>query len=201
MINIAEKPNLVVVVKTYPRYERTKILKFGVDRDTILLHGNDELKLKISSTDVGETPTECEYIEVFDLLTATIWLRVFHDKLGNMLRTVSIETIWYAIALGKKYSFDLKLLEPWFKQWWSSQDVAAFGIKGLKKVLYPCHELNHPEAFALVTRELVYTCRWPIEQTNPIKNADEAHKTMFLHPRIIGMYLLLGTWNIPGYLE
>jgi hypothetical protein len=118
------------------------------------------------------------------VVAVELWMRQFHDALVPGSNTIKIVDVWHVIETSCIYLFNLEQLNPWFALWINHNGVPKlqnFNVAELKQPLYPIHEFDHAQAFAHVTRRLVYETRGKIYEKN-LTNFNHLH----FHQRIIG---------------
>lgn len=93
---------------------------------------------------------------------------------------ISVEEVWNVIALGHKRLLHNDRLNKWFAKFWACRK-STFDTEDSRELMYPTHELDHPRAFAYVTRKLAYEWTCHIEERNPSR-----YRNLHLPQRIIG---------------
>ena len=117
-----------------------------------------------------------------------IWFQILHDTVDYESYKASIEDIYDAIGISKKYILEMEKLNCWFKKWAfvnGGLRMRRFDHKELQQLLFLCYELEHVQGFADATRRLAYEFRGHINGFNPSK-----YEELHLHPRILSKSLI-----------
>lgn len=122
--------------------------------------------------------------------------RIIHKKTSNFgIYSGQSQIIWNAIQVNKKYGIKNSKMIPWFNEWLSNgwRDLRSFEFSELPQLVALCYHLDHPKAFRIVTRRLVYESPYPIFQGK----SKHIFNTVGLHVRheIIGTYHIV--FNAP----
>ncbi|TVY73436.1 hypothetical protein LSUE1_G005539 [Lachnellula suecica] len=119
-------------------------------------------------------------VDLFDLL-----FRAIHSvPMPDALHQGTIEQVWDVLDTCHIYGFRLNKLSPWFASWFiSNGGCTKFGHSQLAKLLYPCQEFDHPQAFATITQRLVYEVPGHISDKMPKRFENTHHQ---FPPRILG---------------
>ncbi|KAF7875238.1 hypothetical protein EAF04_002410 [Stromatinia cepivora] len=92
-----------------------------------------------------------------------IILRILHGVMDLAHNTVvnntfdqeSLTGLYHVLDLGLKW-FKTEELEAWFDKFWVDRRANELTLHDLKVLLYPSYVFRHPEAFARVTKALVF---------------------------------------------
>lgn len=151
-----------------------KIAYFKVIRQ-VLRDSSSVLKTLLKIDGPWKESVENTVILHDDTITSVeLWFRHAHGTITDEMFQISIEEIWHAIEVGRKYLFKLEDLNGWFTKWWDHEHkkhtdpVKVSGdITVVRQLLYPCHEFDHAAGFALVSSLMVYLGIGHLTEDNP----------------------------------
>ncbi|KAH8790311.1 hypothetical protein BGZ57DRAFT_949622 [Hyaloscypha finlandica] len=135
----------------------------------VLMNNSTALKTMLSGS-FKEAGTNFIELNEDTVHSLELWFRVLHGNIGDGSYEIEREEIWNAIALSRKYFIHLEKLNPWFATYWTRLDKKNLEIDDLKELLYPAQALDHPAAFAYITKTLAHICAGHIEEENPSRH-------------------------------
>jgi hypothetical protein len=96
-----------------------------------------------------------------------LWFRCLHGTMTEEMNGIPVNEIWHGLEVCRKYFLKVEMLNGWFFWWWRGQNKPQMELEEMKDLLYPCHEFEHAEGFAYLTKSLAYETRGHIAETNP----------------------------------
>ncbi|KAJ8064286.1 hypothetical protein OCU04_006632 [Sclerotinia nivalis] len=143
---------------------------FVISRSVLQVHSTHKL-----ADDVRNSPCNLSLTDT-TIIAMEIILRILHGVMDLAHNTVANNTFDQESLTGLYHVLDLSLkwfkteeLEDWFDKFWVDRRANELTFYDLKVLLYPCYVFRHPEAFARVTKALVF--EWnggDIHGLNPI---------------------------------
>jgi hypothetical protein len=110
-----------------------------------------------------------------------LWFRVLHDAMTDEMYCIPVKDVWEAIEVCCYRDFDIEKLYTWFEKWFSFMNLEELKLEDMCKLLYPCHEFDHAEGFAFLTKSLAYRAAGHIPEINPT-----SHRHHHLEGNVMG---------------
>ncbi|KAF5875769.1 uncharacterized protein Bfra_011531ca [Botrytis fragariae] len=138
---------------------------FLVSRSTLENHSTHDL-----TSDIRNSPTNSLTLYDVNIPAMETILRILHGVLDinhhhshntntrEKFDQESIATLYHILDLGMKW-FKTEELEPWFSKFWTDRSENEMSLYDMKVMLYPSYIFRHAEAFARITKSLVFEWR------------------------------------------
>lgn len=133
----------------------------------VLINNSRPFKVELTNERWAESHQTIVDMEVDDVASVEIAMRVLHKALSDTVYTASITQVWELVQYCNYRELDTELFESWFAAWLAKKNLKEMKPVEMLELLTPSYTFNHARAWAFFTKGVVYGVAGNIMEKNP----------------------------------